>query len=253
MNLDLSLILPHFNSKALAERKIIVLDEKLKNLGLSYEIIIVDDGSIPEEQINVQHLPATAKLILLPKNIGKGAAISRGMLAAQGKVRIFTDIDLPYDLSAVHYAYTLIQEKDFHFVAGDRSLPNSKYDIPGPMHRRIASKIFSKMITLLIIGGIYDSQCGFKAFSAELTEALFPLLTIQRFSFDVEIYYLLLKYNVTIRRIPVCLRNQEGSTVNLFKHALPMALRTLSIPFKWYAGKYQSKAMSAFLDNPYWE
>lgn len=86
-----------------------------------------------------------------------------------------------------------------------------------------------------------------------LAEALFPLLTVNRFSFDVEIYYLLLKYNITIRRIPVCLENQETSSVSLFKHALPMAVRIAGIPMEWHAGRYRSQAMAAFSDRPYWD
>jgi dolichyl-phosphate beta-glucosyltransferase len=122
-----------------------------------------------------------------------------------------------------------------------------------PLHRKIASKIFSKLVTLLVIGGIYDSQCGFKGFSAPLAKALFPLLTIKRFSFDVEIFYLILKYNIVICRIPVRLKDPERSTINLFKHALPMACRIMSIPFKWYGGRYQSEDMRRLWDKPYWE
>ncbi|MBF0619273.1 MAG: glycosyltransferase [Candidatus Omnitrophica bacterium] len=251
--MDLSIVLPAYNCKNMAERHLRILHDHLAEVFAAFEILVVDDGSRAEERLDPAALPATVRVIQLEKNCGKGAAVCRGMLEAKGAVRIFTDIDLPYELAAIPYAYALIKDKGFHFVAGDRFLPSSKYSNTLPFTRQIASRIFSKFVTLFIIGGIYDSQCGFKAFAAPLAEALFPLLTIKRFSFDVEIYYLLLKYNIVIRRIPVCLHDQERSTVNLLKHSIPMACRIMTIPFKWYSGKYSSGAMRKFLDGPYWE
>ena len=253
MSVELSVILPKLNHKSLSEDNIVKLYRYLSDWSDAFEMIVVDDGSRPEERLDPENLPPRARVIQLEQNTGKGAAIKKGMLEAKGEVCVFTDIDLPYDLSAIRFAYHLIKDKSLHFVAGDRSLSQSYFVIRAPLYRRIASRIFSKLITLFVIGGIFDSQCGFKAFSAPLAKALFPLLTIKRFSFDVEIYYLMLKYNILIRRIPVRLMNSEMSTVNIVKHAFPMALEVLRIPFNWHTGKYASSQMLTFLDPPYWE
>lgn len=253
MGIEVSIVLPKFNSRQLAVDNIRLLHAHLSGWCRSFEIIVVDDGSRPEDRLQARDVPASVRLIQLEKNSGKGAAVRRGMLEAAGEFRFFTDIDLPYDLSAIDYAYSLMKHKGFPFVAGDRTLRSSEYSVEAPLARRLASKVFAKMVTLLIIGGIYDSQCGFKAFTAPLAKALFPLLTIGRFSFDVEIYYLILKYNIVIRRIPVCLRNHEVTTVSLLRYALPMACQIMSIPFKWYAGRYHSDAMWALGDGPYWK
>ena len=251
--MDISIVLPAYNCVDMARQNVLRLYNYLTGWCSSFEIIVVDDGSRPEERIQSEGLPSIARVVHLDKNEGKGAAVRRGMLEARGDVRIFTDIDLPYHIGAIKYAHSLIRGEGFHFVAGDRTLPNSRYSNDLPLHRKVASRIFSKFITLFVIGGIYDSQCGFKAFSATLAKALFPLLTIDRFSFDVEIYYLVLKYNIVIRRIPVSLQSQESSTVRLSKHAFPMACRIATVPFKWYRGRYRSQAMLEFLERPYWE
>ncbi len=251
--MDLSVVLPVYNSKGMVCRNLVRLKDYLAGWCSSFEIIVVDDGSRMDERILYKDVPSSVRVIQLEKNRGKGAAVREGMLAAEGDVRIFTDADLPYDLAAIKYTFGLIKDKGFHFVAGDRSLPNSQYANALPLCRKIASRMFSKFVTLFVIGGIYDSQCGFKGFSAPLAKALFPLLTIDRFSFDVEIYYLILKYNIVICRIPVRLKDQEMSTINLFKHAFPMACRIMTIPFKWYAGRYVSVSMRALWDKPYWE
>lgn len=250
--MDLSIVLPTFNSKIMAEQNVRQLHNYVSRWSRFFEIIVVDDGSRAEERLEPKDLPSGVRLIQLDKNSGKGAAVRRGMLEATGDVRVFTDIDLPYDLAAIPYAQALIKDKGFPFISGERSHPNSQCSVLAPPFRKITSKLFSKCVTLLIIGGIYDSQCGFKAFSAPLAKALFPLLTIDGFSFDVEIFYLILKYRIVIKRIPVCLMAQEVSTIRLFKHAIPMACQIMSIPFKWYQGKYRSQAMLEFLDQPYW-
>lgn len=231
----------------------IILDNYLENKKIPYEIFLVDDGSREQDRIHQSELPESVKLLQLKVNKGKGAAVKTGMIQANGDCRIFTDTDLPYDLSAIMYAYHLIIEKNLDFVAGDRTLFHSCYDVKLPWIRKIASKFFSKIITLFVIGGIFDSQCGFKAFSGSLAEILFPLLRVNGFAFDVEIYYLLLKYNILIQRIPVKLCTQEDSTVNFIRHGPGMIQDILLIPVRWYKKKYFSEQMISFKKNIYWE
>ena len=214
---------------------------------------LVDDGSNKNERIEQADLPESVKLLQLDTNRGKGAAVKLGMIEAKGDCRIFTDTDLPYDLSAIEYSYHLIIENKFDFIAGDRTLLNSRYQVELPWIRKAASKFFSKVITLFVIGGIFDSQCGFKAFSGSLAKILFPLLKVNGFAFDVEIYYLLLKYNILIKRIPVRLCNQEGSTINIFKHGFEMIRDILQIPPRWYRKKYFSEQMKTFKAYIYWD
>ncbi|NTV28940.1 MAG: hypothetical protein HGA80_02545 [Candidatus Omnitrophica bacterium] len=186
--------------------------------------------------------------------MGKGYAVRQGMLKAEGDCCIFTDIDLPYDLTAIPYAFHLIHDIGFDCVAGDRTLHYSSDVASRPLVRKLASKVFSRGIALLVIGGIFDSQCGFKAFSRRLARAIFPLLTINRFSFDVELYYLLLKYNIVIRRIPVHLKHHDVSTVSVVGHFWEMTCEVLAIPFKWHSGKYRSDVLADFyVEDKYWE
>lgn len=219
----LSIITPTFNNRKLTLENCFKLDKHLSGLGLPYEMILVDDGSQKEERVRQVELPSACKLIQLDKNMGKGFAVRKGMLAASGACCIYTDIDLPYDLSAIKHSYNLVVKQGFDFVTGDRTLHHSRFEIKQTLLRRITSCIFSKFVTLFVISGIIDSQCGFKVFSGHLANNLFPLLTINRFSFDVEIFYLLLKYNISIKRIPVKLCNTDASTINVLKHAFEMA------------------------------
>lgn len=250
--ISLSLIIPKYNHRDLAIKNMAILNEFLIGCNVGYEIILVDDGSKDNERVYDSDLPTPVKLIQLEQNMGKGFAVKQGMLKASGDCVIFTDLDLPYHLSVIPYAYDLIVNKDFDFVAGDRTLHHSRYYCQIPFFRKLSSLFFSKIVTLFVIGGIFDSQCGFKGFSRRLAKNLFPLITINRFSFDVEVYYILLKYNILIKRIPVFLCSQDSKTVNPFSQSFEMIKEILAIPLKWRFGKYESEAMKEFGAEVYW-
>lgn len=253
LNPSLSVVIPKYNHKQLAIKSMAVLDEYLRNQNINYEIILIDDGSNENEILKKEELPEAVRLIQFKENKGKGHAVKEGVLKAKGKCIIYTDLDLPYDLKAITYSYNLITKEHYDFVAGDRTIFFSETKDKVPIIRSIAHRIYSKIMTLFIIGGIYDSQCGFKAFSRDLSRLLFPLLTISRFGFDVELYYILIKYNIVIKRIPVYLVNNTVTTMNMFTHSLQMSFEIMSIPLKWYLKRYNSMALKMFKFDKYWE
>src|SRR5690242_13826781 len=97
MTPELSVVLPCYRSAAIAVASVARLHGYLRETGISSEIIVVDDGGgdFPDYPWDPS---CGARLITLPRNKGKGAAVAVGMRGARGRVRIFTDVDLPYDL-----------------------------------------------------------------------------------------------------------------------------------------------------------
>jgi dolichyl-phosphate beta-glucosyltransferase len=242
MSPELSVILPCYRSAAIAAASVERLDAYLRSTGLDFEIIVVDDGG--------GDFPAApwspsvgAKLLRLPRNRGKGAAIAAGMRSARGGVRVFTDVDLPYDLELLPVIVGYIREHGFHVVIGDRTLPDSSYLTDLSLQRRIASTLFSQFVGRLVTGGFFDTQCGLKGIRADVADEIFALQRLERFSFDVEIVYLALKHKLDIKRIPVQLRNNETSTVRLLRDAS----RGIADIFrmKWYQmrGDYRSAVL----------
>jgi dolichyl-phosphate beta-glucosyltransferase len=116
----------------------------------------------------------------------------------------------------------------------------------------VASRVFSRLVTVLLVGGVFDSQCGFKAFSGQLASLVFPLLTVEDFAFDVELYYVLLKFNVTIKRIPVRLSGSHASSVSLWRHAPRMVWSVLGLPVKWRTARYHCPELVGFDEDVYW-
>jgi dolichyl-phosphate beta-glucosyltransferase len=94
---DVSVVLPSYRAAPLAIRSVDRLSAFLDATTMSWEVIVVDDGGGDFGPADLSSDPR-ARVLRLPQNRGKGAAVAQGMKAAVGEVRVFTDADLPYDL-----------------------------------------------------------------------------------------------------------------------------------------------------------
>jgi glycosyltransferase involved in cell wall biosynthesis len=225
----------------------------LANNSRSFEIVVVDDGSEDGTGAAIEPLiDDRLRLVSLPENRGKYGALKEGMAAATGACRVFTDADLPYDLEAVPYIAHLIADHGYDLVVGDRTLTESMTHTNTRFARRLSSRAFAHFVRLLVTGGLFDSQCGIKGFRGEVADALFPLVTDNSFSGDVELLYIALKHNLAIRRIPVRLQRAAPSTVRLGSHSLPMLLRILKLRHNWNSGAYQSDELNRIASQAYW-
>ena len=250
---ELSLVLPVFNAAGFVEQTLAEADEFLSRGALSWEIVAVEDGST---DATAERLAASrAKnltIVSLPRNLGKFGALKAGMRASRGTCRLFTDADLPFDLDAVPYIARLVNERGFHVVTGDRTLAGSDYRPHVSRQRDTASLAFSFFVRMLVTGGLFDTQCGLKAFRGDVADALFPLLRENGFAGDVELLYVALKYNLEIKRVPVRLRRSGPSTVRLGLDSLRMLGRIVSLRRAWVAGRYRSPALERIAGQAYW-
>ena len=250
---DISLVIPVFNGADFIADTVTSSRDFLAGRRLNFEIVVVDDGSSDDSAARIRTLTdERVRLIELSSNRGKFGALTAGMTEARGACRVFTDADLPYDLEAIPYIAELVNEGGFHVVVGDRTLPESCTATQTGLSRRLSSRIFSFCVRMLVTGGLFDSQCGLKGFRADVTEAIFPLLTDPSFSGDVELLYIALKHNLSIRRIPVRLRATSTTTVRLTIHSLPMLGRILRLRHNWTSGRYDSAALSQLGSQTYW-
>jgi hypothetical protein len=129
---------------------------------------------------------------------------------------------------------------------GDRTLPGSSYESVAPT-RALLSEIASFTFRTLITGGFYDTQCGFKAFRGDVAREVFRLATIDGFAIDVEVLYLLLKYRLDIKRIPVRLERNSTSTVRPVRDAGRAARDIVRMRLNWRRGRYVSEVLAAIL------
>ena len=238
----LSVIIPSYNSATVLKNNLPYLINYLKGKHYEYEIIVVDDGSTNGPQTKQVAEELGCIYLKNEKNIGKGESVRKGMLAAKGKFRIFTDADIPFNAEAIEQFLHYLDEKEFHLAIGDRTLTESSYFNSKSGLRNTASKAFSFFVGRFIAGGMFDTQCGIKGFRAEVAKDIFSVGRIKGFTFDVELLYIALKRNYDIKRLPVTLRSQEGQSVKLLLHSFEMMADLMKIKFNHVAKKYERKA-----------
>ena len=250
----ISLVIPIYNGEAFLEDSLAAVGAFFDRTGLEAEIIAVDDGSTDRTpEILSSRSDRRLRVIRSDRNRGKYAALKRGMAAAEGGVRVFTDADLPYDLEAIEYSVSLLTNEGFHIVVGDRTLTESEQGSDQPPLRRLSTRLFSFSVRMLVTGELFDTQVGFKAFRGDVAAALFPLLTDDGFAGDVELLYIALKYNLAIRRIPVRLLRTGPTTVRLAGHSLPMLTRIGGLRRRWASGGYHSDRLEEISSQRYWQ
>jgi dolichyl-phosphate beta-glucosyltransferase len=246
----LSVILPCYRSAALARQSASRLSHALTGRIDRWEIIVVDDGFGDCEAAlgsMVAGWGGSIRVITLPENRGKGAAVAAGMRAATGDVRVFTDIDLPYGTTPVMLIENLVRVRGFHMVIGDRTFPQSRYDTELSFGRRMASAVFSRVTSTVITGGFFDTQCGLKGFRGDIADVLFSLQKVDRFAFDVELIYLALKHGLEIKRIPVVLEDNMTSSVRLGRDSLQTLVDVMKIKLNQMRGAYANPQLSSLV------
>lgn len=188
-----------------------------------YEIIFSDDGSKDGcgDMVREMNLPCV-HVISYGQNMGKGYAVRTAMLAAEGDFVMFTDADLAYGTDVIKQVYeTFLANPDASVVIGSRNLHKDGYAGYTAI-RKLASKVYIKVLS--VVGGfkLSDSQCGCKAFSGEAVKKIFPRCEINRFAFDFECILWAVKYCMKIVEMPVKIINHRESTVHVFRDSFKM-------------------------------
>jgi len=235
----LSLIIPAYNAVGILEKNLPILLNYINRQPFLSEVIIVDDGS--DDHGATETIAKNTGCIFLrnQKNMGKGAAVRNGMTHAQGKFRIFTDADIPYELETIDNILKYLDERGYDLVVGDRNLQGSSYFLEISRLRRFTSSFFSWFVGTIIAASFFDTQCGIKGFRENCARFIFDHSRINGFAFDVEALYIALKQKMKIKRIPVKSRNQGKSTVRIFKHGIIMFFDLFKIKFNHCIGCYE--------------
>jgi dolichyl-phosphate beta-glucosyltransferase len=237
----LSIIVPSYKSAVILEKNLPVLISYLTKQDYTWEVIVVDDGS--NDQMATEAVCRKLECIYChnEKKMGKGAAVRTGMKAARGLFRIFTDADIPYELDAIGTILRYLDFKEFQLVIGDRNLQGSSYLSEIPKLRKIASVFFTRFVGTIVTTNFFDTQRGLKGFRRDVADFIFKHARINGFAFDVELLYIALKQNFEIKRIPVRLRNQEKSTVRVFRHGITMFFDLFIIKINNVKGYYKEE------------
>ncbi len=236
----LSVVVPAFNEETRISGTIERIGSYLKENFAEYEIIIVDDGSTDGTAEVITDLGrkfGNIRLVRYPENAGKGYAIRKGVLSSQGDLLLISDADMSTPIEEVERLIPFIHG-GFDVVIGSRGLEESDIIVRQPWYRQNMGKIFNLIVRVLVIGGIRDTQCGFKLFKGDVSRTLFAKSRIDGFSFDVEILALAREAGYEIKEVPVKWVNSPNSKVRLMRDPIRMFLELFKIRAYLLAGKY---------------
>jgi dolichyl-phosphate beta-glucosyltransferase len=178
-----------------------------------------------------------------PSNLGKGASITRGMLAARGRYRVFTDADLAYPPSEIIRILADL-EGGADVAIACRVLPGSRYVMSPAFFqylytRHLMSRAFNLAVRVLLLRRLVDSQAGLKGFSAAAADMVFPRVTIPRFGFDVEALFIAQKHGLSVAETAVNFRyDEEPTTVSLARAGARMLSDLVRVRVNDWRGRY---------------
>jgi len=232
----LSVVLPIYNEEAVLEETLAQLVAALGDLGPSYEVVCVDDGSRDRSVEILETFAAknpNFRLFFLPRNRGKGAAVRKGMLEADGQTIIFMDADLSTPLGEIARFLGAL-ESGHQVVIGNRHAPGSKITRHQPWIRETLGKGFTMISRLFLAPGVHDFTCGFKAFQKDAAREIFERSTQDGWAFDAELILIAHLKGFKMAQVPVEWRHEKGTKVRLlpavfgsFKELLAIKLRQL--------------------------
>ena len=214
--LQLTVVIPAYNEEERLPGSLDQLRHYLDGRSGGYELLVVDDGSADRTAQLVRETAASwpqLRLLQLPCNRGKGAAVREGMLRAAGRRRLFTDADLSTPISELGKLEAEL-ERGAGIAIGSRAVPGSLVEVHQPVHRELMGKTYNRLLQLAALPGLHDTQCGFKLFTADAALTCFAELDCPGFGFDAEVLLRARLRGIRVAEVGVRWRNSKGTRVS---------------------------------------
>lgn len=221
----LSIVIPVYNEEERLDNTFRALRELRFPRGLKLEkIIFVDDGSsdtsvakIKNQISNIKNnLYKYVKIISYPENKGKGYAVSQGMKASKSDYTLFCDADMSTHINEIRKFMPYIR-RNMQVIIGTRKNGHSTVVRHQPAVRELFGRIFTYLSSIILNTWVTDFTCGFKAYSYDAKNVLFPLMKMNRWSFDAELLFLGRINGFEYKEVPVVWSDDRRSKVRLWR------------------------------------
>ncbi len=244
----ITIVIPAYNEvKRIAQ----TIDETRTFFGQqnrTYEIIVSADGTdgTREWVAEMAKTDSNLKVIGSRERRGKGYGIRQGVLLARGEMIGFVDADNKTPIGEFAKLEPYLRD-GYDVVIGSRGMRESQIERPQPFHRRLGSKGFALFMHSVVgLGGIFDTQCGFKFFQRRIARDLFSRQRIDGYMFDVEILYLAQQCGYRIAQVPVRWHDDGDSRLVLLGGNIRNAVDVFRIRF----GNSVSPYAAVAIDDP---
>jgi dolichyl-phosphate beta-glucosyltransferase len=234
---SISIVIPVYNEEKRIRSFLLSVIDYLSRKDFSCEVVIVDDGSsdttIPIVKSLVDEmLPGKYKIVQLPVNAGKGAAIRKGMLESGGEYIFFLDADGSTSIHEIDNFMSHFNGECEIYIA-TRAVKHK-----APFKRKFFGYGYIYLANLVLQLEVADITCGFKCYKRACAQEIFSRQKLNNWSFDAEDIFIARKYGYMIKEIPVTWKHTSGSKVKVAKNVLVCGLDLFRIRFQNMQGLY---------------
>ena len=240
-----SVVMPAFDEEPRIERAVRETCACMDSFGCSFEIVIVDDGSLDRTREVAENAAREAggdrvRVIGYERNAGKGAAIVQGARAARGELVLFADADLEVHPRQLQVLFEVLVRDGADVVTGSKLHPDSRVDYPAK--RRVVSWCYYAVVRGLFHLPIRDTQTGLKLFRGEVLDAVVPRMLVKRFAYDLEALVIAQRLGYTVAEAPVVVTRERelpriGSGAVLYT-----ARDTAAVWYRTYLRRYYDRS-----------
>lgn len=230
----LSILMPAYNEAQSIAQNVCETVETMRALGMDFEIIVVDDGSLDGTHTAaieaLRAWPNRVRIVRCAYNEGKGNALICGTSYAKGEYVAFLDADMDLHPEQLESFFELLKARGADAVIGSKFHPKSKVEYP--RLRRIYSFFYYMMVRAMFGLPVRDTQTGIKLFKREVLERVLPRILVKRFAFDLELLanvhhfgYRVVEAPVEVNFKRVCSRLRLAAVWNVFVDTLAIFYR----------------------------
>jgi len=236
----ISIVVPAFNEGGRIGNSIKKIDAFIRQSQLSFEFIVVDDGSADNTAEIVRKSQVEGlRLVQNGRNRGKGYSVRQGVLAASGKYVLFTDADLSAPIEELDKLLDEAMKEGVDIVIGSRAVDRKFIEKHQAPFRELGGILFNSMVRFILGLQLHDTQCGFKLFIRQRSRRIFELQRTSGFGFDPELLFIAKRHGLTIRETPVRWSHADGSKVNFLRDGIRMLIDLVQIRWNGMIGRYR--------------
>ncbi len=232
----LSLIIPAYNEEQRLPRTLTQIQAFLRQQPYDSEVLVIENGSSDRTAAVAEDFAPDVRLLREPER-GKGLAVRSGMMEAAGDFRFICDADLSMPIEEVN-RFLPPKLDNYDIAIASREIAGALRHNE-PAYRHWIGRVFNLLVRTLAVPGFQDTQCGFKCFTADAAETLFPLQRIDGWTFDVELLYVALRLGYRVKEVPINWYYFPGSRVRIAKDSWLMLTDLFRIRSNWRRGLYQ--------------
>ncbi|MBU0571730.1 MAG: glycosyltransferase family 2 protein [Candidatus Omnitrophica bacterium] len=239
-NILLSVVIPAYNEEKYISSTLDEISGYLKNREFNAEVILVDDGSrdrTVEIAMSMLDKFRDLKIIESSPNRGKGYVVKRGMLKARGDIILFMDADNATSIKELDN-FLPVFDAGYDAVIASRRMKGSVVEVSESPLRILLGQTYILLSRIILGSKVRDFNCGFKAYRRDPAKKIFSLQKMDDWSFDTEIIFLIDKFGMKIKEMPVRWEHKDTSKVKPLQAGIESFLSLIKIKFNDIAGIY---------------